>query len=208
MCTGEYRWRAGRGRDVHSHSRRLSPWSFEGIYHAGSQAMKRRYREHGAHATPPSSGSRAWETGEGAQQRMHRNGLFCPFVSGSFLRVLLLHCSQRFAAPRWCSSTGYRRQREWQWKTCSIHRDHPPRSRGLTKCNPCNGSRHVPRGIQPPSCSTSGAIHRVWAAGAATPWLSSSRPRSRCRNSLGHTRPCSKAQWPRRLLMGTCSPCK
>ena len=95
MCTGEYRWRAGRGRDVHSHSRRLSPWSFEGIYHAGSQAMKRRYREHGAHATPPSSGSRAWETGEGAQQRMHRNGLFCPFVSGSFLRVLLLHCSLR-----------------------------------------------------------------------------------------------------------------
>ena len=157
--------------------------------------MKRRYREHGAHATPPSSGSRAWESGEGAQQRMHRNGLFCPFVSGSFLLPGLFPAV--FAAPRWCSSTGYR---EWMWKICSIHRDHPPRSRGLTKCNPCNGSRHVHRGIQPPSCSTSGAIHRVWAAG--------SRPRSRCHNSLGHTRPCSKAQWPRRLLMGTCTGCK
>ena len=125
---------------------------------------------------------------------------FCEFFAslsarGDVCPTVLRRGSRR--STTWCSSTGYR---EWMWKICSIHRDHPPRSRGLTKCNPCNGSRHVHRGIRPPSCSTSGAIHRVWAAG--------SRPRSRCHNSLGHTRPCSKAQWPRRLLMGTCTGCK
>jgi len=107
----------------------------------------------------------------------------------------------------WCFSLGPVRQREIMWTLCST-RGRPPRSRGLTKFNPCSDSRLVARGIHPPSCTTSGAIHRVWAAATATPWLSSLRPRNRCRNSLGHPRPCSKAQLPRRLLMGTCTGCK